>query len=88
MDVISIHLRSKDSQHAFYGITLKCPVIRDLMVGSSVCERDQELTAYRMKSCIQEELREASYSLLYLEKAKGKNFPLHLTFNLPFQKIP
>lgn len=33
------------------------------------------------------DLREASYSLLYLEKPKGKNFPLPLAFNLPFQKI-
>lgn len=33
------------------------------------------------------DLREASYSLFYLEKPKGKNFPLPLAFNLPFQKI-
>lgn len=37
----------RESQHAFYGNTLKCPVVRDIMVGSSDGDRNRKLTTHR-----------------------------------------
>lgn len=54
----------RESQYAFYGTTLKCPVVRSLMVGSSDGDRNRKLTKHSDG--------ETSYSQFCLGKVKVK----------------